>query len=173
MKINLYGGPGIGKSTTAALIFAELKLLGYNVEITHEYAKELVYEGINLTKADQAMQYRILMEQVRRELIFQNKVDFLISDSPLLLNAYYNGDPGAIHLARWNEKPKDLHFYLVRSHEHFESKGRSHSEKQSLSIDSNMQKFLEQNGVKLIEVSGSAHEKSKTIVEKALEVWNA
>ena len=173
MKINLYGGPGIGKSTVAALVFAELKLKAFNVEITHEYAKELVYEGFDLKKADKTFQYRILMEQVRRELIFQNKVDFLISDSPLLLNAYYNGDPGAIHLARINEQEKDLHFYLLRSHEHFESKGRSHSHKQSVGIDNNMLKFLTDNSVELIEVGGTAQEKASLIVQKAVEVFGA
>ena len=41
--INLLGGPGCGKSTIAALIFAKLKLheKKYSVEYVQEYAKYL------------------------------------------------------------------------------------------------------------------------------------
>ena len=40
--LNLYGGPGVGKSTGAAYIFSMLKLAGINCELVREYAKELV-----------------------------------------------------------------------------------------------------------------------------------
>ena len=36
--INLYGGPGTGKSTTAAALFALIKREGYNVELVTEFA---------------------------------------------------------------------------------------------------------------------------------------
>ena len=42
--VNLYGGPGSGKSTTAAGIFSELKMLGLNTELVTEYAKDKVWE---------------------------------------------------------------------------------------------------------------------------------
>ena len=42
--INLFGGPGVGKSTAAATIFSKLKTLGFNVEIIHESAKDIYFE---------------------------------------------------------------------------------------------------------------------------------
>ena len=42
--INIYGGPGVGKSTGAAMIFAKMKMLGINCELVTEYAKTLTYE---------------------------------------------------------------------------------------------------------------------------------
>jgi len=33
LVVNLYGGPGTGKSTTAAATFAELKMAGINCEL--------------------------------------------------------------------------------------------------------------------------------------------
>lgn len=45
LLVNLSGGPGSGKSTTAAYIFAKLKMLGYNAELVGEEARELIYDG--------------------------------------------------------------------------------------------------------------------------------
>ncbi len=46
--INFIGGPGIGKTTLSALIFAKLKLHEnkYVVELVQEYAKTLVWSCI-------------------------------------------------------------------------------------------------------------------------------
>lgn len=43
--INLYGGPGTGKSSTAGMLFAHLKLRGVNCEYVQEYAKDAAWEG--------------------------------------------------------------------------------------------------------------------------------
>lgn len=51
--INLWGGPGCGKSTTMARIFSELKVKGYNVEMVSEFAKDLVYEKRDETMKDE------------------------------------------------------------------------------------------------------------------------
>lgn len=40
--INLIGGPGSGKSTTAAGLFFRMKSMGVRCELVTEYAKELV-----------------------------------------------------------------------------------------------------------------------------------
>lgn len=42
--INLIGGPGVGKSTLAAEIFAELKKKGKSAELALEYAKDQVWD---------------------------------------------------------------------------------------------------------------------------------
>lgn len=44
LVVNLFGGPGCGKSTTMARLFADLKTRGLNVEMVSEFAKDLVYE---------------------------------------------------------------------------------------------------------------------------------
>lgn len=42
--INLFGGPGSGKSTGAAYIFSQLKMKGINCELITEYAKDKTWE---------------------------------------------------------------------------------------------------------------------------------
>ena len=41
--INLIGGPGIGKTTIASMLFANMKLQKKSVEFVQEYAKNLVW----------------------------------------------------------------------------------------------------------------------------------
>ena len=39
LVINLFGGPGVGKSTLCASVFAKLKIMGIDCEMATEYAK--------------------------------------------------------------------------------------------------------------------------------------
>ncbi|MDD3397465.1 MAG: AAA family ATPase [Clostridia bacterium] len=85
--INLYGAPGVGKSTLAAELFAELKKRNISTEITLEFAKELVYNEDKRLLSDQLI---VLAEQYRRIFVLNGKVDFIITDSPVLLSVFYN-----------------------------------------------------------------------------------
>ena len=42
--VNLAGAPGAGKSTGAAKIFSDLKMLGINCELVGEFAKDKTWE---------------------------------------------------------------------------------------------------------------------------------
>ena len=50
---NIYGGPGSGKSTSAAGVFSLLKTHGVNAELVTEFAKDLVWEGRDVTLDNQ------------------------------------------------------------------------------------------------------------------------
>ena len=41
---NFFSGPGAGKSTLAAAVFAKLKMLGVNCELVTEFAKDKTWE---------------------------------------------------------------------------------------------------------------------------------
>lgn len=86
ITINLWGGPGCGKSTTASGLFSLMKMRGHKVELVTEYAKELTYDSNwdMLTK-----QEFIFLEQYRRQKRLVNHVDYVITDSPLPLNIIY------------------------------------------------------------------------------------
>ena len=55
--INLFGGPGVGKSTIAAGLFYNMKIAGYNVEAPQEWCKQKVYEGTKYPFKDQLYTY--------------------------------------------------------------------------------------------------------------------
>ena len=86
LVINLFGGPGCGKSTTMARLFADLKTRGYNVEMVSEFAKDLVYEQRQETMKDELY---IFAKQHHRLFRVIDKVDIVITDRPLLLTNIY------------------------------------------------------------------------------------
>lgn len=87
LVINIIGGPGSGKTTVASGLFSKLKALNYDVENVSEFAKELVWEHNS-----EAFKDRLYMHAMQNHRLFQmnNKLDFIITDSPLLLTSIYN-----------------------------------------------------------------------------------
>lgn len=90
LVVNLYGAPGAGKSTGAAYIFSQLKLRGINAELVTEFAKDKVWEESKAVFQNQAY---IFGKQYFRISRVQDKVDVVITDSPILLSAFYNTNP--------------------------------------------------------------------------------
>lgn len=86
---NLYGGPGTGKSSTAAQVFAYMKWLGEDVELVDEAAKAMVWEGHIEMMADQLW---VSANQNRKLERLKGKVRYIITDSPLDLCWVYGQD---------------------------------------------------------------------------------
>lgn len=89
LVINLFGGPGVGKSTGAAYIFSRLKMNGVNAELVTEFAKDKVWEE---THAPFENQLYMLAKQYFRITRCEKKVDVIVTDSPILLSLIYNTD---------------------------------------------------------------------------------
>lgn len=87
--INLFAGPGVGKSTTASGLFFELKQSHISCEVAPEFAKELVWdERQNMFPR----QDYLFAEQRYRIDRLIGKVDWIITDSPLMLSHAYLPD---------------------------------------------------------------------------------
>jgi hypothetical protein len=134
--LNMVGGPGCGKSTTAAGLFFLMKCAGIRCELVTEFAKELSYDK-NWT--DLKRQLYVLSEQERRQRRLLHEVDFIITDSPLLLSIAYISDPieqyAVEHSAQnlWAHY-KNVNFALVRA-KPYRRYGRSQSEQEARAID--------------------------------------
>jgi hypothetical protein len=85
--INLYAGPGAGKSTNAARLFTYLKDEGVDCEYVTEFAKELTWEQRWKTFENQLF---IFANQQHRLRMLEGQVDVIVTDSPILLNLVYN-----------------------------------------------------------------------------------
>lgn len=88
--INLFGQPGSGKSTLAAYVFSKLKMMNINCELVTEFAKDKVWEKNNEALSNQIY---IFAKQYYRISRCTEKVDVIITDSPLFLSPFYNKDP--------------------------------------------------------------------------------
>jgi len=87
--INLFGGPGSGKSTTAYHLASEFKMRGYNCELVTEFAKDKTYEENFTALGDQIYVFGKQHFKLSR---IADKVDIIITDSPLLHSLIYNTD---------------------------------------------------------------------------------
>ena len=90
MVVNLFGVPGAGKSTGAAYIFSQLKMQGVNCELVTEFAKDKVWENTEEVFKNQAYIFGKQSFKISR---CYDKVDVVITDSPLPLSIFYNHEP--------------------------------------------------------------------------------
>lgn len=88
--VNLCGSPGAGKSTGAAYVFSQLKMAGINAELVTEFAKDKVWEE---THAPFENQMYMFAKQWFRITRCENKVDVIVTDSPIILSIIYQTDP--------------------------------------------------------------------------------
>ncbi len=84
--LNFFGGPNVGKTSTANYIFSFLKETGKEVELAPEVAKELVWDGALSTLEDVIY---VFGEQHRRIYRLMNQVEYIVADGPLLCQLPY------------------------------------------------------------------------------------
>lgn len=88
--INLFGGPGSGKSTSSAALFADLKNHGINTELVGEEAKDQIYWGSPNQLENQFL--LAAMQYARLKNLQRAGCRIAISDSPLIQNPMYCRD---------------------------------------------------------------------------------
>ena len=134
LVINLFAGPGVGKSTTAAKVFAELKMKGINCEMALEFAKDKVWEESFRTMDDQIY---IFGKQFHRIWRLKDKVDVIICDSPLPISIVYDKENSeAFHTLIMEQFNKfaNVNYYIERSTEYQES-GRVQTKEEAEKVD--------------------------------------
>lgn len=167
LVINLYGGPGTGKSTNAALVFGKLKLAGIRAELATEYAKDLVWEERHNALGFQPY---VLAKQMWRIERVRHKVEAVITDSPILLGLIYS--EGMPARAEWNEFLLAVHrswdtadFFLRRPPEKtFDPSGRSQTEDEAKALDGVIHGMLEQHVVAYSEVPTDMSDTAASVI---------
>jgi hypothetical protein len=167
--VNLLAGPGAGKSTMAAELFAKLKWAGVDCELAAEYAKDLVWEKRHKTFENQIY---LFGKQHHRIFRLLGQVQVVITDSPLFLTPIYDASKNeflkrlAFEEAR---KCDNLNIFVVRKKD-YNPNGRNQTQSQSIIIDNRIKALLKDNKIPFILVDGSVQgaEYVKNLVLKSL-----
>lgn len=149
--VNLYAGPGAGKSTIAAKVFCELKEDGENVELVTEYAKDVIWDDNTSLLKDSLY---IFAQQLHRVERLRGKVDICIVDSPILLALFYGETvtPALkeVALERYANFI-NLNYLIHRKYKHCEA-GRVHDEITSIGLDSAIIEFMRDNELQYTDI---------------------
>ena len=151
LVVNLFGGPGSGKSTTAAGVFFNMKMLHIEVELVLEYARELTFEENFYRLSDQT---DILGEQHKRIRRLEGKVDCVVTDSPFLMGITYGHDSNKPPPVTFEPYVVDLfgqydnlNFYLERGNGPYRKVGRYHTEEQAFEKDEQIKGILSKHSI--------------------------
>lgn len=138
--VNLFGGPDAGKSTVMAAVFAKLKFRGIDCEMAPEFAKELIWDKRYEEVSNQAFLFGNQCQRLRR---LEDKVDIIITDSPLLLSLVYNKGDVSLNTVVLNEflYYNNLNYLLIRERA-YNPNGRLHDEKEAKALDVKIEEIL-------------------------------
>lgn len=149
--INAFGGPGSGKTTSCLDICAQLKKEGYNAEYVQEVAKELVYDNrMDLLDGSEAHQFDMLKEQMKRMDRLIGQTDFIVTDSPILLNAVYNQELTSAYndmVSQLHNQYSNFSFFMKRDEKEFQEEGRIHNLEQSRQKDREIKDMLKEREI--------------------------
>lgn len=153
--INFFGSSGSGKSTMASGLFYKMKLDGFNVELVTEFAKKLVYEERSYSLNDQ---FYVSGIQNHNLHLLKNKVDFVITDSPILLGTLYTPNlyPISFHefLVDMFNEYENINIFLNRRF-NFSNNGRRETEKESDLLSIKLKNILKENNIEFHEFEGN------------------
>lgn len=155
LVVNLTGAPGAGKSTGAAIIFAELKKAGVNAELVTEFAKDKTWEH-NMT-ALKCQEY-VFGKQSYRLCRCRDDVDVIVTDSPLPLGLIYNDNPAldyhfeAVVMNVFNTY-ENINFFINRV-KPYNPKGRNQTAEESDQLSLRIKALYKDLNIGYVEING-------------------
>ena len=167
--INIYGGPGVGKSTTAAHLFYTLKSMGKTAELVTEFAKELVWHHMGIDpqnpvylSAELSDQLFIFAHQHRRILRLYGQVEYIVTDSPLVNSALYcpkDYPEEFIHLVMAMDRRFRQHNFLLERNPliAYEDSGRCHTIHESIQKDMEIRNIMTSAGIDFTTLENNEH----------------
>jgi hypothetical protein len=154
LVVNLFAGPGAGKSTTRAGVFHKLKLAGYNVEEATEFAKLLTWEKRSMAFTCQPYIFGKQLYALHR---LAGQVDAVITDSPLVLSSIYapEDEPLSFHnlVIDKFQSFKNINFFINRV-KPYNPKGRNQDLKEAQAIDDKVKRYLKAWKIGATQVDG-------------------
>lgn len=148
-RLNFFGVPSAGKTTMSTGLFHMCKARGHRCELISELAREWAYADRKIGSFDQVY---LTASQMHREdtLLCRRKVDFVVTDSPVLLNIFYSDihNPGFLEPLldlhrQFEERYPSVNIYIRKNPKSmFSAEGRHHSPDQLRELSERLDAFL-------------------------------
>jgi hypothetical protein len=151
--INFISGPGSGKSTLVSFIYGELKLLGYDIETVHEYAKTLVlqkrFEELN-------NQYYVSNKQYKLLKSYKDMSEIVITDGSLLHGLHYNIsnidnvsnlEKTEKAIMRFYNDFENINIFLDRHDKEYDNRGRIENLEGAIIADNSILNYLDKYNI--------------------------
>lgn len=163
--VNMFGGPGVGKSTLATGVFHQLKLSQVSCEYVPEVAKSMTWEKRAKTLQ---CQFYVTAKQYRDTERLLDQVDVIVTDSSFLLGPMYTPDwyPESFttFVLDMFRKMRSINFYIERAVP-YDPVGRNQNHAEAIEIDNRLLAFLKNSNVPIISVPGEC-DKIPMMVER-------
>ena len=160
--INFVSACGAGKSLMSALTFAELKMMHLNAELVQEYAKQLVWEN-KIEELDN--QFHVTKTQYNMIKALQDKVNYIVCDSPLVVGLFYNfySKTNVSNVTKTKDmilnkmkEFRNVYIFLERNPEYpFTQAGRLQNETEAKEIDKQMKDLLDEYNLNYLSIISS------------------
>lgn len=168
LVVNIFGGPGAGKSTIAAGVFSEIKQLGIETEYIPEFAKVLAWSNRILDMRKQL--YVFAKQEYMLETLRQQPLDVVVTDAPLptslayVTHDYYTSFPTLV-MEVFN-RYKNMNFFLEHRHP-YSQVGRIQDREAAHAVAKRVREMLEERNIPYM---STANESSPIdfILEKVL-----
>ena len=159
--VNLFGGPGIGKSSIAAGIFYKLKKRHISCNNPYEFPKILAWDKNYPAIQDQLY---VCANQHRGIAQSYGKVDYIIIDSPIMFSTIYHsyytkGYPAEYYGKAFHQMVVDLHnkydnlnILLKRTSDKINKEERFQNLEKSIEIDDLCKLKLEEHNLPYHEI---------------------
>ena len=112
--VNFFCGAGGGKSSLATGVFSELKWMGINTEYVPEWCKAMVWEERSAPFQNQNYIFGKQHYNIQRLV---GKLDVVVTDSPIILSAFYNKPVDEIfnqHVVNEFNKFNNINYFIDR-----------------------------------------------------------
>lgn len=154
IALNFFAGPGCGKSTVSASTFSKLKFMDINCELITEYAKSKVWEQSFYTLSNQIY---VFGKQHHRMFTVKDKVDILVTDSPILLSLIYGVNlSSAFETLVLEEFHKfDNINILLKRVKRYQPVGRLQTEDEAKKVDIIVKELLDKYNIPYYEIAAT------------------
>ena len=173
-RVNIFGGPGSGKSITAINIRVELGFKDYNIELVEEVVKDWTYISRIPEGCDD---FYLTASQIQKEDIrLRAGVGVIVSDSPIFIQYFFSRyhnvslqEPIRLASLEFEKLYPSLNIFLDRENKFYDEVGRYEKLKEAKRIDILLKATLVENKISFRSFSCLAQKDIIDYVESRLE----